>query len=103
MVSCSSKKDFTTKEYSDVNKKSGKTTDWDYGKVRDVRAAEKEQEENLPASASIPTESKSSKATTDSGCHPVSKSQVERAKLESCVKLDPKEGFGDDMFCCPGL
>ncbi len=95
-VSCSSSKPVTTREFDEQHKKAGKTTEWDYSKIRDVQ---KEESKLPPApNASVPTSSDKKE-----DCVTVTESQVQRGKLEGCTKVDPKAGFGENMFCCPTI
>lgn len=63
-------------------------TDWDYNKIREVRAAEKAQ---------TPAEHPSD----DANCVVMTHTQMVRAKASGCRKMDPREGGGEGSYCCP--
>ncbi len=74
-------------------KKAGKTADWDYQKIREVRKAEGE---------SAPTKEQQKKWDEEAAnCRIVTESQMIRSGLSGCYPVDPRSGLGDGNFCCP--
>lgn len=100
LTSCSGTKNYTTEDNSGIPKKAGKTTNWDYDQVRQIREEEKKAK---PSEEELSRAQQVAKGEDPAQCHPLTRSQVERARLEGCRRLDPKEGYGEDMYCCPGL
>jgi len=67
-------------------------TDWDYGKIRETREAERIDTANNNAS---------SQKTEPQDCVVVSRSEMIRSKRQGCQPSDPRLGQGQDSFCCP--
>jgi hypothetical protein len=75
-----------------VPKKSAPKTEWDYDRIRDARQAEEAQ--------SPPTALLNRKDEAED-CLVMTRAQMIRSKASGCRPMDPREGGGEDSFCCP--
>ena len=64
---------------------------WDYDRIRDAREAEEAQ---------TPPSALRARSDEDS-CTVMTRSQMIRSKASGCRPMDPREGGGEDSFCCP--
>lgn len=63
---------------------------WDHEQIRTTRKAEKKSLKSMPVS--------SEQQARD--CVILTADQIRRSKASGCSALDPREGYGEDKFCC---
>jgi hypothetical protein len=77
-----------SKSKTKINAKLG---EWNYDKARETKQAEEAQNASLPAP----------NLEAEANCSVVTHSEMIRAKLSGCRRLDPRTGSGPDSYCCP--
>jgi hypothetical protein len=90
-VSCSTK----SSELPQSTKVRQQPVDWDHKTIRQKREAERAQ------SAKDGLNDSSQQSSNQTSCLKVSKAEMEKSpNLTGCRPLDPREGHGQNMFCC---
>ena len=86
LASCSSNSPKTTESGTKNKAKS----EWNYDQIRKARSEQKSDEALLPP----PTQEEAD------NCVVLSAIQKKKSGASGCRPLDPREGFGENMFCC---
>lgn len=63
---------------------------WDHEQIRETREAEEKSLKSMPVSS----------APEARDCVVLTADQMRRSKASGCFALDPREGYGENKFCC---
>jgi len=85
MTACSS----SSKKFETPKKVSQEPGSWDYSKIRESRVAEAEDLSSMAADSDDYTK-----------CQIYSKEAMVRAQMSGCRPTDPRDGFGENSYCC---